>query len=231
MSIFMDIKGTSQSSFQIQKGGPRFKNNSGVLEARNAANTAYVDFLALILRAAGDSLVLNETATLSGSSWKMSISRPTSGMTQSLDFKMPPDYGTNGYVLQTDGSGNLTWVAQSTPPSVTQKITVDTTTLAFGASSPVAMFTLPANAVVHKVKVIVDTAFDGTPTLDIGITGNTSKYGASSSFDLTSGAGDRWESNPNSAPVGTTEAIIATYVAGGATVGSARIEVDYSIPA
>lgn len=231
MSIFMDLKGTSKESFQIQKGGPRFKNNAGVLEAKNSADSAYVDFVALILRAAGNSIVWNEDATLAGADWKLTISRPTSGMTQSLDFTMPPDYGTNGYVLQTNGSGVLTWVAQSSPPSVTQKITVDTTTLAFGDSSPVAMFTLPANAVVHKVKVIVDTAFDGTPTVSVGITGTPAKYGATADFDLTSGAGDRWESNPNQIPVGTTEAIIATYVAGGATVGSARLEVDYSIPA
>jgi hypothetical protein len=231
MAVFMDLKGTSNSSFQIQKGGPRFKNNAGVLEARNAADGAYVDFLALILRAAGNSIVINEDAALSGADWKMTISRPATGMTASLDFKLPPDYGTTGYLLQTDGAGNLTWVAGSTPPSVTQKITVDTTTLAFGDSSPVAMFTLPANAVVHKVKVIVDTAFDGTPTVAVGISGNTGKYMATTDNDLTSGAGDRWESNPNQVPVGTTEAIIATYVAGGASAGSARIEVDYSIPA
>ncbi|MEO5348889.1 MAG: hypothetical protein H7836_04510 [Magnetococcus sp. YQC-3] len=231
MAIFMDLKGTSQSSFQIQKGGPRLKNNSGVLEAKNAADSAYVDFKASALKSTSNTMTWNEDASLAGADWKMQISRPTSGMTANTNFVMPADYGTNGYVLQTDGAGNLSWVAQSSPPSVTQKITVDTTTLAFNTSSPLALFTLPANAVVHKVKVIIDTAFDGAPTLDIGISGNTSKYGAAAAFDLTSGAGDRWESNPNQAPVGTTEALIATYAAGGATVGSARIEVDYSIPA
>ena len=48
--------------------------------------------------------------------------------------------------------------------------------------------------------------------------------------DLTSGVGDAWEANKNNAPVGTTEAIIGTYVAGGATVGAGRILTEYSIP-
>jgi len=99
-----------------------------------------------------------------------------------------------------------------------------------GASSPVAMFTLPANAAVMRVNVIVDTAFDGTPTLEIGITGTLGKYMATTENDLTSGNGDRWVSTPNSIPSGSTESLIATYVAGGATVGAARMLVEYSIP-
>ena len=172
MSIFMDIKGTSVSSFQISKGGPRFTNNSGKLEAKNAANTLYVDFLAQILRSVGNSVVLNENATSSGADWKMTISRPASGMSAALNFVLPPDYGTSGYFLTTDGAGNLTWAAVSSP-TVSDKITVKSSSIAFGTSSPIAMFTLPANAVVLKVKVIIDTAFDGAPTLKVGIVGTT----------------------------------------------------------
>lgn len=38
MSILSSLKGTFQTAFQIGKGGPKVKNNSGVIEARNAAD-------------------------------------------------------------------------------------------------------------------------------------------------------------------------------------------------
>lgn len=43
--------GTTQTTFQIDSGnsGPKVKNNSGVLEARNSADNAYVAFKALLL--------------------------------------------------------------------------------------------------------------------------------------------------------------------------------------
>lgn len=229
MSIFMDLKGTSKDTFQIQKGGPKLKNESGKVAIKNPADSAYVDLLALILRATGDSIVINEDAALSGADWKATIARPTSGMTANTTFTLPPNGGTAGYFLQTDGAGNTSWQAVSSP-SVTEKVTVDSTSFAFGASSPISLFTLPANAVVHKVEIVVDTAFDGAPTLEIGISGNTSKYMTTAQNDLTSGAGDQWEANPSNIPVGTTEALIGTYVAGGATVGAGRILVHYSIP-
>jgi len=225
MASFQDIKGTSQQTFQIQKGGAKFRNNSGVLESRNSANSAYADFVALILRSAGDSIVINEDAAGSGADWKMTFARPASGMTAALTYTFPATV-TNGYVLSTDGSGNLTWVAPSSTSGAGQ---VDSTPLVFGDSSPVAMFTLPANAAVMRVNVVVDTAFDGSPTLEIGIGGDTDKYMATTENDLTSGNGDRWTTNPNSIPSGSTEALIATYVDGSATVGAARILVEYSV--
>jgi len=226
----MDIKGTSQGTFQLGKGGPRISRSGNFVYARNAGDTAFADFFAESLYANGEFIVINQDATESGSDYKVVITRPASGMSANVTLTLPPNAGTSGYVLQTDGTGVLSWVAQSTPPSITSKITVDTTTLAFGASSPVSMFTLPANAVVHRVQVIVDTAFNGTPSLQIGISGQTDKYMATTEVDLTSGNGDRWESNPNHAAVGSTEAIIATYSAGGASIGSARLLVEYSIP-
>jgi len=226
MASFQDIKGTSQSTFQIQKGGPKFKNSSGTMQVRNAADSAYADLVGLILRAAGDSVVLNDDAAGSGADWQMTFARPSSGMTAAVTYTFPAA-PTNGYVLSTDGSGNLTWVAPSTTSGAGQ---VDSTSFIFSDSSPISLFTLPANAVVLRTHVIVDTVFDGTPTVSIGITGTPAKYMATTENDLTSGTGDRWTSNPNNVPVGTTEALIATYVAGSSTAGAARILVEYSIP-
>ena len=90
------------------------------------------------------------------------------------------------------------------------------------------MFTLPINAVVNNVRVIVDTVFSGTPSLSIGITGTTSKYMAANQMDLA--VIGVYEAYPGLAAIGTTDAIIATYSAGAAAAGSGRIEIDYSVP-
>jgi hypothetical protein len=92
------------------------------------------------------------------------------------------------------------------------------------------MFTLPANAVVSEIAVVVDTSFNGTPSLSVGITGTLSKYLSSTQVDLTQPATTTFEIQPGMASVGTTEAIIFTYAAGGASAGAARILVSYSIP-
>lgn len=284
MAVMMDIKGTSQATFQIQKGGAKLTNNAQVLEIYQANGTSFASVLAASLRldnnnslkfrnaanSADESVLLMDAnddllvmavnnlrvvaqagnVQLDASTELIDIKSNGNAAAPSVRFfeadnnnyialKAPdsvtadltyvlPVSPVNGYILSTDNAGVMSWIAPATAPTGT--VTRDTTSIAFGASSPVAMFTLPANAVVESVQVIVDTAFDGTPTLEVGISGNTDKYMAQADVDLTSGAGDRWESNPNEIPVGGTEAIIATYAAGGATVGAGRILVSYSVP-
>jgi hypothetical protein len=93
------------------------------------------------------------------------------------------------------------------------------------------MFTLPPDAVVRRVAVVVDTAFDGTPSLSVGVTGTTSKYMGSTQVDLTAAAGTVFEADPGLDADGSSEDLIATYSAGGATAGAARILVEYGVPA
>lgn len=111
MAVFFDLKGTTQQLFQIGKGGPKFKNASGILEARNAGDSAYVDLTAAILKAASDSIELNSDAAGSGADWKMTLARPASGMTQNLTLTLPANYGSSGQFLSTDGAGALTWAS------------------------------------------------------------------------------------------------------------------------
>jgi hypothetical protein len=92
------------------------------------------------------------------------------------------------------------------------------------------MFTLPSGAVITAVRVVVDTPFNGAPSLSVGITGTTSKYMSSTQVDLTADAKTVFEVEPGEPAPGGAENLIATYAAGGATAGSARILVDYVIP-
>ena len=151
-------------------------------------------------------------------------------MTHDLEIILPSADPSVGQALTVASfTSNVITLQWTTIAAGAEKLVVDTTSLAFGTTSPLAMFTAPANAVHSLVQVIVDTPFNGTPSLSIGITGTTSKYMSATQLDLTQGA--IFEVAPGVAAVGTTENLIATYSAGGASAGAARILVYYSVPA
>lgn len=229
---FLDLLGTLRSSIQLGLGGARLKNNGGVVEARNAADSAYAAIAALLVKTYGDDFELNSGATSTGASWKYTLRRPSTGMTHDLTVVFPSGDPAAGQALTVASfASNIITLQWTTIAAGNDKVVVDTTTIAFGAGATTAMLTLPQNAVVRLVKVIIDTAFNGAPTLSVGISGTTSKYLASTQVDLTAAAGTVFEVDPAvAANTGSTEALIATYAAGAATVGSARIEVEYCIP-
>ena len=231
MGVFRNLLGTSLSKFQIGVGGPQFKNNSGSMEVRNAADSAYALIRSALFATYGDDFELNSGATNSGADWKFTFRRPSTGMTHALTVVFPSGDPAVGQALTVASfASNIITLQWATIAAGSDKVVVDTTSLAFGSTSPVSMFTLPANAVVRKVKVIIDTAFNGAPSLSIGVSGTTSKYMPSTAVDLTYAAGTVFEYDPGLVADGTTNALIATYSAGGASAGAARIEVDYCIP-
>lgn len=224
---FTDILGTISSTFKLGLAGLLLKSTGGKIRARNTGDSADAPLVGSVIAASGDSLELNEDAAGAGADRKYTISRPATGMAADLTLVLPPDLGTNEFALFTDGAGNTYWAASA---AATNLEATDTTDLAFGSSSPLAMYTHPANAVVSKMLVIIDTAFDGSPSLSVGISGDTSKYLDATSVDLTMPAGTIFEVTPGVDSVGTSEEIIATFAAGGATVGAARILSSYVIP-
>lgn len=225
--LFADLIGTTLGYFRIGKTGPRVKDNSGALDVRNSADSAFVDVTADQFNAASDvGLVINSDAAGSGADWSFTLQRAATGMTADVVITLPVDDGSPGQVLSTDGSGVTSWVSAASTASC---LTLDTTTIAFGDSSPVTLFTLPADAIIDHVDVIVDTPFDGTATVTVGVSGDTARY---------MGAGDNslgevavWRTHPGIEANASTEALIATYSAGGATAGSARVIVAYAVPA
>lgn len=227
---FIDVLGSVYSKVQlgIDAAAINLKSVSGKFRARNKADSADVPVIGSIVGSSGDQIQINEDAAGTGADWLMTINRPATGMTAAVNLTLPATTGSPNQVLTTDGAGGtLSW---STVAAGTDKVVTDTTSLAFGTASPLTMFTLPANAVVQAVTVVIDTAFNGTPTLSVGIAGTLSKYLGSTQVDLTAGAAVTFEVEPGLTSVTTTEAIIATYAAGGATVGAGRVLVNYCIP-
>ncbi len=226
MANWAKLTGTQVGKWVVGLTGVTLKNSSGNLVVRNNADSADADVTADQFNASGNTgLIINSDSAGSGADWKIGIARPVTGMTADWTLTLPTSAGSPTQVLQTDGSGNTSWVNSS---SGSNEVT-DTTSFAFGSAATVSMFTLPANAVILSVIVIVDTAFDGTPTMSVGVSGNASKYAGSGDTLLT--VADRYDMPNQIAANGSTEALEIAYAAGGATVGAGRVLVSYVIPA
>jgi hypothetical protein len=231
---WIDAIGTSLSSFIIGLGntGVRLKNTAGNLVLRNKADSADVTVTTSRLLNSGDNILINSDAAGSGNDWTFQLSRnPT--QTAALELQAPAAKGTDGYVLrQKAGTAAGVVELEFAAPGGTSSGTViiDTTSLAFGTSSPLTLFTLPSGAIVSQVEVVIDTAFDGAPSLSVGIAGTTSKYLAATHVDLTELATTSFVFSPNLPAPGSDENLIATYSAGGASDGAARILISYVTP-
>lgn len=226
--LFSDLLGTTKAFFKIGGNtGVRLKNDGGDLAVRNTGDSADAEITTSRVNISGEDIVLNSDSAGAGADWKITIQRPTSGMTADVTLTLPVDDGTAGQALSTDGNGVLSWVSAG-DTSLADKL--NSTALAFGSSSPVAMFSTGASDIVDYIDVVIDTPFDGTPAVSIGITGTTSKYAGTTDIDLTAAAGTSFQIHPNLAAQGA-EALIATYSSGGASVGAARIIVHYATPA
>jgi hypothetical protein len=228
MSIISDIIGTTKAFFKIGgTSGVRLKNNSGNLQVRNPGDSADAEITASKVNVSGNSIDINSDAAGAGADWKLTLQRPSSGMSADVVLTLPPDDGTPGQVLGTDGSGNLTFV---TAGDTSLAVKMDTTSLAFNDASPVSLFNIGANDIIDHIDVVIDTPFDGSPALSIGIVGTTSKYAGTTDIDLTEAAGTVFQVHPGKDAQGA-ESLIATYADGGATAGAARIIVYYGEPA
>lgn len=227
MGIFQDLLGTLRATFKIGgTTGVVLKNSSGNLLVRNTGDSADAAVTTSKLNMSGDALDINSDAAAAGADWKYTLQRPASGMTAAVVLTLPPDDGSPSQVLQTDGSGNLTWVSAGSTANAEK---MDTTNLAFGTASPLSLFSTAAADILSKVQVVVDTPFNGTPSLSVGVTGTTSKYLSTTDVDLTAAAGTVFEVHPG-LPAAGVEALIATYTAGGASAGAARILVTRVSP-
>lgn len=232
MGKFTNLLGTVLDRFQLGLTGPMIKNDADELAVRDADDAAHAALQAALVRVFGDSIELNSGAASSGADWVMTLTRPGTGMSTDIDIVLPAATPSPGQVLSVTAyaAGVVTLGYATSEAGAANMMLVDETDLAFGSSSPLALLTKPANAVLLTTKVIIDTPFNGTPSVSIGVTGTASKYAAATHIDLTAAAGTVFDLDAGAPSVGTTEDIIATYSAGSASAGAARIQLVYGIP-
>jgi hypothetical protein len=223
---WQDIVGSVKGYFRLGLTGVRLKNSSGHLAVRNPGDSADAEVTASKINISGNVLEINSDAVGSGADWKLTLQRPAGGMTAAVTLTLPPDDGSPDQVLKTDGNGVLSWVSAGTTASSSK---LDSTALAFGDTSPIAMFSTGAGDIVAAIEVVIDTAFNGTPSLSVGIAGTVSKYAGTTDLDLTQPAATSFIIHPN-LPAQGAESLIATFVAGGASAGAARIITHFATP-
>lgn len=214
MPAIQKIIGTSSATWlhdAVTATAVLFKQTAGKFLFRNKTDTSYAPIGVLTLDVNG------------AGGFKTTLGAGTQGGDLTITF--PTTAGSASQVLQTNGAGITSWVSAGSTAAL---VSEDTTSLAFGTASPLVMFTLPVNAVVKTCRVIVDTAFNGTATMSVGVAGTTSKYMGTGDIDLLTA--NSYEVSPDLVADGTTNALIVTYSAGGASAGAARIVLAYSIP-
>jgi hypothetical protein len=225
MTMFSDLLGTLVSKFKIGITGVTLKNSSENLLVRNASDTADANVTAAKLLNTGNTIDIGTTNVLT-----ISKNATQSGP---VTIIYPAGKSTDGQVLaqKAGTAANVIEFEFVTSANTSQCLTTDTTSLAFGSGATIAMFNLPAAAIVEAVRVVIDTTFNGTPSISVGIAGTASKYLASNQVDLTAAATTVFEVYPGKAAAGSVEALQIAYTAGSATAGAARVEVDYVVPA
>ena len=173
------------------------------------------------------------TANLKGTAYpsfqigKTSLGAPTI-QTGTADPTVLPQPGVNGdlYIRYGSGENQLwqyvlgTWELYSQQP----QIGVAYKSLDY-TSGTTNIISLPANSIILSTEVEVTTAFNGTPTLDIGYAGNIGALLPNAAIDLTSVGND---AEFNAMYLSTAETIESTFVANGATTGAFTVFIVYS---
>ena len=117
MRLLSDLAGTLLSFFRI--GTHRLKSGGDTVEVRNKNDTEDRDILVRKLEVRDPS-----------SGEVVSISIPSTSPSHVLagyDLFFPKDAGNDGDVLQTDGNGNLSWVADQNTVSHFEPFVIDST--------------------------------------------------------------------------------------------------------
>ncbi|MBD1995165.1 hypothetical protein H6G00_00795 [Leptolyngbya sp. FACHB-541] len=233
MGIWQDFVGTTEALFRVGLTGFSLKNNGGNVVVRNSGDTADAELTASQVKVSGDSIVINSDAANAGNDRSLTLQRATSGMTGALTVILPALTGADGQVLakKAGSPAGVLELELISAANTALNTANDTTALAFGSAATVPMFTLPANAIIQSVETVVDVTFNGTPSISVGISGNASKYVASTQVDLKAAARTSFVVHPAIAPSANPENLEIAYSAGGATAGAARVIVAYTIPA
>lgn len=227
-NVFYNLKGTSNTIYQIGKLGVNLKNSSGNLLVRNAADSADATLTTSQLLNSGNSIILNSDAAGSGADWTYTFARPAAGMTAAVTLTFPIDDGAPGEVLSTDGSGNLSWASNSSNPQGEVTYTVP---VAFGDSSPITAFTLPTDGVVDWIKIITRTVFNGTaPTLTTGVNGGSaSLFTTTAQSDLKTAGGYTNDVTDIDQTSLASQDIELTYVPDSSSAGAAEVVFFYHV--
>lgn len=211
--ILSDLVGTLKTSFRIAT--VLWKDSATVIMARNKADSANVPVSLSRLDLRGASNANRVSITVAAN--------PAADLT----FNFPTADGSSQQAIVTDGAGNLSFATVGTGSN---QVKEDEQVVAFNSAASLIMVTPPAFGRIIRVRVEIETAFDGVGAqLSVGVAGTPARYMAATDNELSNVA--NYEVASLYEEDGTPEQIIITFAAGtGATVGSARVTVTYANP-
>lgn len=207
-----DLLQTMKQYFRI--GGPsgfRLSNSSGDCNVENAGGTSKAPLGAHTVKVFG-----------SNADHRVGLTAPA-GMSADVDFVLPAADGSPNQLIGTDGDGNLGFYDAASTAELCQAESFTQAT-----SSPLTIFTPPANSLITKVQVQVEgAAAAGAPTISVGVSGTVERDMEAADVDLkTVGI---YEVTPMTSVGGTPAAIIATITPDSQTF-SGTVRVWYVLP-
>lgn len=202
---------TMQSIFRI--GNIQVKDSSGVVQFRDATDAAFVD------AAANKSRIHGSNAT------NAVVLTAPSGLGSTVTFTLPSAVGTTNQVLaDVGGDGTLGFINVTSNANLLQQESFTEAT-----SSPLTIFTPPANARILRIVIDVSVAAGaGSPTISVGTASTPAAYMATTENDLK--AVGVYEVNEPYELGGSPDAVIATITPDGQTF-TGIVYVEYANPA
>lgn len=208
LRFLSDLIGTLKGYFIIQD--VQVKDDSGIVALRDADDLGYAGAAAKELEIYGLNATSVKFTTVSGAT----------ATTYSWD---DADGASAGYVL-TLGAGNRVYPAA--PLSGAEQVQQEAFTEA--TTSPLTIFTPPANSLITTVQVeVITPAAGATATVSVGISGDEDRDMDETEVKLKKAG--LYEVEPNTDVGGTPDAIILTITPGAETF-TGEVRVWYTIP-
>lgn len=212
MSVYSNILGVMADFIVGGVSGVRQKVVSNILQFRSQGDISWRGIAVRDIKIHKDNASFGITLTV------------PDGMGGNITLVLPNGVGSPGQFLQSDGSGGMNWAN-----SVSNGALWAVESFTQATSSPQTIFTPPANSYITKALVSVTTpAGGGSPTLALGISGQTALYMATTENYLLQ-AND-YVKDLSAAAGASPAPIIATHVPNGQTY-SGLIFVEYTNPA
>lgn len=201
---------TMASIFRI--GNIQVKDSSGVVQFRNSGDTAFADTASNKVRVQG------------GNATNAVVLTAPNALGSSVTFTLPSAVGTTNQVLaDTGGDGTLGFINVSANANLLQQ-----ESFTEASSSPITIFTPPANARILRVVIDVGSAASaGSPTISVGTNSSPTAYMTTGENDLK--VVGTYEVNEPYELGGSPDAVIATLVTDSQTF-SGIIYIEYANP-
>lgn len=228
MSVLSKLAGTLQTAFQIGKTGPKIKNNAGVIEARNAADSAYVNVKAAQVQ--GTTALLNGNILLEEDAGQLSVRNSGDSAYLKILALTPTTGDTNA--LATVG-----YINANPPTTAAQVRFFSINTPYTGAPNFPGSVTIPDQAIITRCVVETVVALQDGSSAAVNVKVGTDEAGQDARFqaytDNDTQVQDTYETTPfksmKSSGSGTTQKFLITTSATPAT-GQVNIYIEYLVP-